>query len=140
MKNGSHFDDNKWEAIINKLAKQEERMFLKFREISNQWNNGLLIFSGLAISSLSNKADAYADCIIVLWLLEALFILVIIGLNLSVSNLELNIHFEGTVLDEHEKKDSRSYERICALKKLFEIIIFFVFVLSTILTMIYFLR
>lgn len=126
------------EKAIEKLAQQEKEMFLAFKEVANQWRNGLLIFSGLAIASLGGQTDVCARVIIILWLFEALFILTIFWINRGVYNLIMDRHFEGQVSEEQEQRDLKFSEKKHGQVKILEKITFVLFLLSTLLTIIYF--
>ena len=134
MTNNSIISDE----IIERLKKQEEELLSAYKEITNQWRGSLLIFSGLAMAALGNQHNAYAYSLIVLWLIEALFILSIFWLNRNVYNLMIDRHFEGTVSEEQEQRDIKYAEKKHKQTKMCERLAFSIFLVSTILTMIYF--
>jgi len=96
---------------IERLKKQEEELLSAYKEITNQWRGSLFIFAGLAMTALGNQHNAYAYSLIVLWLIEALFILSIFLLNRNVYNLMMDRHFEGTVSEEQEQRDIKYAEK-----------------------------
>lgn len=124
--------------MIERLKKQEERLFSAYKEVINQWRGSLLIFAGLAMAALGNQHNVYAYSLIVFWLIEALFILSIFWLNRNVYNLMMDRHFEGTVSEEQEQRDIKYAEKKHKQTKMCERLAFSIFLVSTILTMIYF--
>ncbi|MEK7169506.1 MAG: hypothetical protein AAB700_01545 [Patescibacteria group bacterium] len=134
MTNNSVISDE----IIERLKRQEEKLLSAYKEVINQWRGSLLIFAGLAMAALGNQHDAFAYSLIVLWLIEALFILSIFWLNHNVYNLMMDRHFEGTVSEEQEQRDIKYAEKKNKQTKICERLAFSIFLVSTILTMIYF--
>ena len=124
--------------MIERLKRQEKRLLSGHKEVTNQWHGSLLIFAGLAIAALGNQHNAYAYSLIVLWLIEVLFILSIFWLNRNVYNLMIDRHFEGTVSEEQERRDIKYAEKKYKQTKICEQLAPSIFLVSTILTMIYF--
>lgn len=125
--------------MIKKLERQEEKLLSTSKEVINQWRGSLLVFAGLAMAALGNQHDAFAYLLIVLWLIEALFILLIFLINRDIYNLMINRHFEDPVSEEQERNDVNYAEKKHRQTRVFERLTLFIFFLSVILTMIYFL-
>ena len=68
-------------------------------------------FCRFSYGALGNQHDAFAYSLIVLWLIEALFILSIFWLNHNVYNLMMDRHFEGMVSEEQEQRDIKYAEK-----------------------------
>lgn len=123
---------------IERLAKQEEKILSAYKEAVSQWHGSLLIFAGLAMAALGNQRNTYAYLLIVFWLIDALFILLIFWFNRNVYNLIIDRHFEGTASEEKEQRDIKYAEKKHKQTKICEQSVFYIFLVSTILTMIYF--
>ena len=134
MTNNSIISDE----MIERLKRQEEGLLSVYKEVTNQWRGSLLIFAGLAMAALGNQHNTYAYSLIVLWLLEALFILSLFWLNRNVYNLMIDRHFEGTVSQEQEQRDIKYAEKKHRQTKICERLAFSIFSVSTILTIVYF--
>jgi hypothetical protein len=126
------------EKTIETLRRQEEKLTDSYKNTTNQWRSGLLIFAGLAMAALGNQQNVWANVTIVLWLFEALCILVIFWFTRDIYNLIASRHFEGSVSEEQERIDFKHAEKRHAQVGMLDKMAMIIFLLATILTLLYF--
>lgn len=126
------------DELIERLKRQEEKLFAAHKEALNQWYGGILIFSGLVVAALANQNNVWAYLFIVLWLLEVLLIVYIFRASKDAYDLVIIRHYEGTTSEEQEKSDLKYAEHKHNRVKIFDKAIFYTFFILTLLTIGYF--